>query len=87
MLATRSYGEWTCSDPEHPERGTSVQPGLRYKVRSPEGSMRTPLNVEEEHLRPIYAGEPLSTWDKFEKKTGLNLRGDVTIKRRRKSPA
>ena len=64
---------WRCGpmDVGHEEeRGTTS--GRRYAVRIAHGVR----NLDECHMRPIYDGEKLSTWAKFEKVTGLRLNAE-----------
>ncbi len=52
------------------QRGTE-----RYLVRWREGD----TYIRECHLRPIYDGEKLSTWEKFAKATGIDLPGSCLV--------
>lgn len=45
------------------------------------------LGVRECHLRAIYDDEKLSTWEKFAKKTGIDITAPVRAVRKRKSVA
>ena len=65
----RRSGRWPTIDPA---TGKSIeQRGLRYEVEYTAGLM----NVYEYMLRSIYDQEPLSSWAKFEKATGIQIRG------------
>jgi len=68
VLAQRVWGKWECWDPLGP-RPSAIYPGWRYRIRATGREMY----VEECMLRPIYDGEALSTWARFEKLTGLRL--------------
>ncbi len=69
VLAPRRFGHWECSEPGS-GRPREVQRGARYEVRCPWGVWF----VEEGMLRAIYDGEALSSWDAFERATGLRVR-------------
>ena len=84
VTAPRVYGEWNCGDPKS-SRPDAVCKEWRYTVRC---DHRLSWHVAEYSLREIYDGEKLSTWEKFKKRTGVDIRGElVTVKRagRRKS--
>jgi hypothetical protein len=59
------------------QRGTQ-----RYGITCARGD----LFVRESQLRAVYDGEELSTWEKFEKSTGLNLRGELVAVKSTRPP-
>jgi hypothetical protein len=61
----------------------ATQPGWRYRVRCCDGFQE----VEECHLRAIYDGEKLSTWEKFTKRIGVDIRKPAQVRRRTKTAA
>jgi len=67
------------------DRGKGVgepETSLRYAVRWKEGVN----HFCEEHLRAIYDGEKLSTWEKFAKKTGIDVTATTSACQRVRSP-
>lgn len=63
---------WSCGSIDG-SREDGSQSGWRYPVRVPGRPLQ---HFCEEHMRPI-DGEELSTWDKFAKATGIDLRGAI----------
>jgi hypothetical protein len=80
VIAPRRYDVWSCGslDGSHED---GKEPGWRYAVRTARGIN----HFAEDHLRAVYDGEKVSTWEKFARVTGLRLDKELVAIERKPS--
>ena len=83
VVAQREYGCWTCNSIDG-SRPRGEQRGWRYAVLTARGEH----HYLEEHLRAGVDGDVASTWAKFKRATGVDIRKAPTVakSRRTRSP-
>ena len=76
--------EWTCGSIDGSRESGVEEGGWRYLVRV---DTRCELNhFLPEHMRPL-GGEQLSTWAKFKRATGIDIRKAPAIAKRKRQSA
>lgn len=71
VIEAQRWAKWDCGNFDN-EDADGYFWGWGYTLRL--ANYGRCVSAGEEHLRPLYDGEKLSTWEKFTKKTGIDVR-------------